>query len=997
MILAQDDCQDIVTLNNSTLSDANYRALEVIHSNAVIADNAEVTFAAGDSIILKPGFRTGINSTFSTKIGLTTCTLCEGYGGETPTTILGTTITASSQLGSITLSGNVSVQGDFLIDDPQFTFLDAIVEIDQGVEIRVGGGRTLTLDNSKFFSCDDSFTPFWKGFFVGSLGVITTQNGTRIEDALAAIKAESVVTINLNNTLFNRNEIGVEIDFNDFTALPPTINVGNDVKFATSTNLSNTASKGSAGIKIEDTAITIGTLGSDGIIFDNLIRGIHATYSGTFLASRPTVIVTDVKFRNLNYCIDMESGGLDLKACTFQDYFLFGISLDEVRNVDIDNCTFEFTTDYDAPFNSTESTAVCLENFEFNSLTEIDNSTFDLTNSTKEARGVYLKGGSVGNGTEISISNNNFYELSPLNTTLQYDGLRKGVTFDGIFTSADELEVDFNNFILDYGKIGVLSELNAIEAINGDKSNLIVYENTFDKSVDYPDGSANKLIKLEGSGSLGSNIQIQDNTIPINDDFFLESGGFIGSFGFFVKDFQNATFCQNFVGDSGEGIFLQGNNVGTDLSANTFVDITARKLLVDGIIGEQFQKGNVWYRKYANVRPETHARLASDNSQINRITVHTPPEETRGYPTTPTHHPINIAPTFGWFVEQAGIPGTDCSILSVSESNGVQNFLYDVTASGNLVDYESNPTTIWNVERNLYEKIRSEAGFQSFYQDFYNTNQNGQLGQFSEVSFAIHEILRNSLDRELTNSDALELQRKAVLAQIKEINSSIFNGDEVANTIEQKRNLLYQLQSVNRDLEQLAQQYKSEVSAALQSVMLQNNNLLPQTTFEENEQVVNRIYLKQLIQQRDTLTENEIIALQAIASQCPKYGGFAVYQARGILPQEHRLDYDDESSDCYPFPTSSLEQRQSSDLAKQQNNNLLELFPNPTQGFLTLSTHQEEFTQVLIYDITGKVVRRMQASHNEVMIDVSDLKTGVYFCHVLFEDGDLQVKKLFVK
>jgi hypothetical protein len=66
---------------------------------------------------------------------------------------------------------------------------------------------------------------------------------------------------------------------------------------------------------------------------------------------------------------------------------------------------------------------------------------------------------------------------------------------------------------------------------------------------------------------------------------------------------------------------------------------------------------------------------------------------------------------------------------------------------------------------------------------------------------------------------------------------------------------------------------------------------------------------------------------------------------------------------------------------------LLNIFPNPTSGFLTIAhngSYEMGIEQTEVYDLTGRLLSRFG---NQRVIDVSDLSRGVYLVRVLFANG----------
>ena len=62
------------------------------------------------------------------------------------------------------------------------------------------------------------------------------------------------------------------------------------------------------------------------------------------------------------------------------------------------------------------------------------------------------------------------------------------------------------------------------------------------------------------------------------------------------------------------------------------------------------------------------------------------------------------------------------------------------------------------------------------------------------------------------------------------------------------------------------------------------------------------------------------------------------------------------------------------------------IYPNPTNGIVTVQLQEMEVLSYSIYDYNGQVIKRKQVESPEVLkIDFREISTGVYF--VSFTDG----------
>lgn len=73
----------------------------------------------------------------------------------------------------------------------------------------------------------------------------------------------------------------------------------------------------------------------------------------------------------------------------------------------------------------------------------------------------------------------------------------------------------------------------------------------------------------------------------------------------------------------------------------------------------------------------------------------------------------------------------------------------------------------------------------------------------------------------------------------------------------------------------------------------------------------------------------------------------------------------------------------------------INVFPNPTNSFVTIASSQNKIFGVELLDISGRLVYKTYPSGNEVLLDVSNLEKGIYLIRVETEYG-FAVRKLQV-
>jgi hypothetical protein len=80
-----------------------------------------------------------------------------------------------------------------------------------------------------------------------------------------------------------------------------------------------------------------------------------------------------------------------------------------------------------------------------------------------------------------------------------------------------------------------------------------------------------------------------------------------------------------------------------------------------------------------------------------------------------------------------------------------------------------------------------------------------------------------------------------------------------------------------------------------------------------------------------------------------------------------------ERSVCINFNTLSSEQFLSSEI---------QIYPNPVSSILEIDNHTEEVINVIFYDITGKIIKTLQAQHIQNEVKLENISAGVYFVKV---------------
>lgn len=73
----------------------------------------------------------------------------------------------------------------------------------------------------------------------------------------------------------------------------------------------------------------------------------------------------------------------------------------------------------------------------------------------------------------------------------------------------------------------------------------------------------------------------------------------------------------------------------------------------------------------------------------------------------------------------------------------------------------------------------------------------------------------------------------------------------------------------------------------------------------------------------------------------------------------------------------------------------LKLFPNPAQDFITLNSNDLASAEIIISDVQGRVIIRLEGNNNMQRINISALDKGMYF--VAIQKDNLRVASSFLK
>ena len=916
--------------------------------------------------------------------GIPEQTLCQKYPNFNCEIQIGagTQFSKSSLLGSATLSGNVCVVGNFEVDVP-FTFQNALVKINPGVTIAItpspngyDSGSSLGIDNSKLFACNG----LWKGITVGQLSTLGVRNNSVIEDAETAIYATAFCVLDIQQTTFNRDRVGIELH----TQVPniwvpgPILWTFSGNKFTCTAPLNGTTNGiTQIGVKLRDASL-YPFFGHTNNTFRGVIRGIVAESSGINAFAYCDVYANNYLFEGIgDKGIDFKGRSLDVRNSTFEGIAKHGIFFHESSLLNLEGnkffvreltipMIFRYMVQIDAP--KPDNDLRISDNYFYT-----EGHLFNWV-----VWGIHMN--SDGNSTFRAAINYNTFDL--YNASLEIPGdASRAIQIDGNISSDSDIDIEVNKFNVNPF---ILNNSRGIAAWYGNKHNIHVIHNHFTGGGTH--------IDFWGSPSGGAN-SISDNTIDPSSDF---------GTGMFIQDFPQTTVCSNTNnGASNVGYLLRGQNLGMTFSGNDTRGCFQQALWITGdapVIGQQIHNGNEWYPAIvANngqnyyVRPRLeHMDPDPDVIVMSKFFVHTPQSVWNGsqYTYFSEYHPATdqIIPDFNdeFFERTNGTPTVNC-LAQLTAPDEVDLLI----ATGGFAASVQNQGAVFDAKRFLYKKLQENPAYQSVhsaFSAFLSTQQNTSVGKFYQLEKAIDDAHKLSATDKATLNN-LQTQRESLDQSLGQQGAS--QGQLIAQILQQK--------SIDGLAYAILAQHEANKANALSNALSIWQSISPQNVYEQYRKDVLGIYLTSQTQQGGQLTAAQADDLQDIAKLCSEAGGSAVYLAQGFLSACDRAAIMSLIEQCHEVPKYEERNDFSSNhiLISENAEAQVQVSPNPAQDWVNIVSVREMAGRAEVYSLTGQLVATAPISFGENLLRF-DLGSGVYVLRVVYGNGDTSSHKLVV-
>ncbi|MEO8760964.1 MAG: T9SS type A sorting domain-containing protein [Bacteroidia bacterium] len=918
---------------------------------------------------------------------------------------LATNITSQSQIpagnfyihNNTTIAANINLTGKTIL-------------IAAGVKVTVLSGFTLTMSRCYMHSC----SCMWYGIEVDGTATIAATNCI-FEDAINAICTDNVLTslptINVNNSLFNKNNIGIAITqksgavttnilnniftcrsnftysnlalfglfypfiLNDFTTNWQTINTSYPQALTKYNHLSNV---GVLVVNCTGTGISIGNNSNYNNIFDNLNIGVFSALSN--------VSVGYGQFQNL-------TGNASYNPMASNQHITatgVGIYADNLsnsygplaNNITVGSCTFNNT----------------------------------------------LRGVDIYNYLSVNVSGNTFYNtktdaLSSFATNGSWVG-QYGLQVSYLGTAATPAHTGTTGLPICYvvaNKFSYTATGIHIMRSYYDAGSINISCNDVGAANQLPSATKyiNKGISVEDViGNPSSNIGVNSIAITGNNVFNAR---------------QNCIYASNVK----KGLYIFYNGKGNHFSTppNLSIAGTVPGVDVGGIQTDNCSNGTI--RCNSKISSGVNSYLPSVyNLHLNGILINNSPNMYvadnqiggfysgicfRGGSTNATFN--NCALNYGHFgmvldncaIGTQGSPGSPVHVAWTTASAGNQFATY------NLNSPDPNQNSILNIAAFDIPPAAQNAGTPGAcgsLGNIYNANpSSGCIGLISSNNYSgssynvICPVALPSIDggdicgpqtsllptaaTKLTGPQMSQILQDTALAGNPQAASRIWHNQRflwssmffdtlypTANTATQA----FYNANQNSGLGMLAKiddalNKKNTTAAAA------FNSFSPANNFEVKQQQVNAVKIK-MADTTATMPVNaaDISSLQSVANGCPETDGMAFYEARSIL----NLLYGQElvyTSNCASGNQYRLAEVES--VNQVTDNEMARIYPNPAATILNIDYATSNNAAFVLYDINGRVVLKqvLNAGQNHIEISGFDLQNGLYMYHIYTNDG----------
>lgn len=435
------------------------------------------------------------------------------------------------------------------------------------------------------------------------------------------------------------------------------------------------------------------------------------------------------------------------------------------------------------------------------------------------------------------------------------------------------------------------------------------------------------------------------------------------------------------------GFWVLANNMDADLLTNSVSNCTYGWYYGStGYSGPQENKGNTYSQNF-----NVGAQHNGSDVYILRSQYQVRPLGNNDHPHGSQNNIYTPNSLEEWY-------RTDLTLIPpVCTMNCGTNMFADPHNNDDIINWPDGPDWFneesrWNAKEYLVRRILEKPALLSEYPEldtFFTRSADSSYLKLETIEFSIDHLFDPDSNEQMTLEQFSQL-RLNVLAQIDSIHVLIDYEDSTTLLVllQSRDSLVEVLDSASLILNAVIHDIHLDALQNADSILTINNDLNFNRTNESNALIVNRIVLRNLIEQSDFSSE-EKDSLQSIADQCAYSGGVAVYRARAIMDLFSFQDKEDELI-CFP-PVPIL-----SDLNKTTKTNEFYVVPNPADQTVRLHAAENlKVVEVALINEQGKVLMKFSSKTIPNSIDIRSIQNGLYYFRFLTENDQYFVK--FIK
>lgn len=291
-------------------------------------------------------------------------------------------------------------------------------------------------------------------------------------------------------------------------------------------------------------------------------------------------------------------------------------------------------------------------------------------------------------------------------------------------------------------------------------------------------------------------------------------------------------------------------------------------------------------------------------------------------------------------------------------------------------DFGLNNPAAWDFERVLlYQMIRFPSTFagNAAAQQYYNGKMDSPIWKFAKAERMLHDAVAISSGNQ-TALDNLQASNKVLIDSLGIIEQWEGTDTTTVNSTWQdsKTSLLASLSMNQLQIDAINSTLRAASLSDLETVKTYVNNLPATTTLESNYKFLLTTMVK--LNMDETWTNQDTVALRAIAGLCPETDGEAVMIARCLLPVP----------ESYSYPLSGDDpacvQPRNDNMNTRFLSALVNISPNPVNDNLQIEFKGTFSGTVEIISSAGELIQTLTFHDIQVVaLETAKMHNGLYF------------------